>query len=287
MEGVFDFERALRVLRIKFLKGSDSMQPEQDLAPVVLALADRVEALEAARAEQQQQQLLGMTTTDLFVVLSGIHDMDRMNVARHLMRHPRIGPALRGAQQQAATEDSSAAEEDWEHVKRDAYGLKVGPRPALFELQKRVAAAAAIARTQQQAATEESSVAEPGTYVTALRVARDALRQAGDEGRAALLVVEAALLDDTEPVSPLPAPAPAPEPTPAPPAKDIKLVERLAWLLAKVCSESRPGTDCTPFAREVLQTVANAALLNVWDAPMAEKLTWHEVSHWLQQEATR
>ena len=236
MEGVFDFERALRVLRIKFLKGSDSMQPEQDLAPVVLALADRVEALEAARAEQQQQQLLGMTTTDLFVVLSGIHDMDRMNVARHLMRHPRIGPALRGAQQQTATEDSSAA--------------------------------------------------EPGTYVTALRVARDALRQAGDEGRAALLVVEAALLDDTEPVSPLPPPAPAPEPTPAPPAKDIKLVERLAWLLAKVCSESRPGTDCTPLAREVLNTVANAAFLNVWDAPMAEKLTWHEVSHWLQQEAT-
>ncbi len=105
-EDSFDYSRALRVLRIKFLKGLDLVQSEPDLVGIVLALADRVAALETPKVST------GMTTEDLFVVLSGINDMDRMSIARHLMRHPRIGPLFRGEQQQAATEESSAPQSD-------------------------------------------------------------------------------------------------------------------------------------------------------------------------------
>ena len=59
MEESFDYERALRVLRIKFLKGSDSMQSEPDLVGIVLALADRVAALE----EQLTQFVPGQLVT--------------------------------------------------------------------------------------------------------------------------------------------------------------------------------------------------------------------------------
>ncbi len=34
------------------------------------------------------------------------------------------------------------------------------------------------------------------------------------------------------------------------------LVERVAWLIAKRFSESRPGTDCLPFGRDVILEVA-------------------------------
>ena len=34
------------------------------------------------------------------------------------------------------------------------------------------------------------------------------------------------------------------------------LVERVAWLIAKRFSESRPGTDCLPFGRDVILAVA-------------------------------
>jgi len=42
----------------------------------------------------------------------------------------------------------------------------------------------------------------------------------------------------------------------APSAPAGGLVERVARLLAKRFSESRPGTDCTPFACDVLREVA-------------------------------
>jgi len=45
--------------------------------------------------------------------------------------------------------------------------------------------------------------------------------------------------------------------SPAPPAPAGGLVERVAHLLAKRFSESRPGTDCTPFACDVLREVAD------------------------------
>ena len=34
------------------------------------------------------------------------------------------------------------------------------------------------------------------------------------------------------------------------------LVERIAWMIAKNVSEAIPGTDCTPFASDVLHEVA-------------------------------
>jgi hypothetical protein len=144
MEGVFDFdfERALRALRIKFLKGSDSMRSEPDLVAIVLALADRVAALEKQLAQ--------------FV---------------------------------------------------------------------------------------------PGVLVTA------------------------------------DAPEPALAPDPFPHARDITLVQRLSWMLAELYSKARPSTDCTPLAREVLLTVANAVSLNNWNRSMAQRLTWGEAAHWLEREA--
>jgi hypothetical protein len=58
------------------------------------------------------------------------------------------------------------------------------------------------------------------------------------------------------------------------------LVERVAWLLAKQFSESRPGTDCTPFARAALREVA-AVLREVGS------LTADVAARWLEQEAER
>ena len=42
-----------------------------------------------------------------------------------------------------------------------------------------------------------------------------------------------------------------------PPATASSLLEQMACLLAKQLSDSRPGTDCTPFARDVLRLVAD------------------------------
>ena len=65
----------------------------------------------------------------------------------------------------------------------------------------------------------------------------------------------------------------------APPAQAGELVERVSRLLAKRFSESRPGSDCTPFACDVLREVAS------WlrsDGP-----DWPSVASLLEQEANR
>ena len=65
----------------------------------------------------------------------------------------------------------------------------------------------------------------------------------------------------------------------APPAPAGGLVERVSRLLAKRFSESRPGTDCTPFARAAIREVAS------WlrsDGP-----DWPSVASLLEQEANR
>jgi hypothetical protein len=40
------------------------------------------------------------------------------------------------------------------------------------------------------------------------------------------------------------------------PALNSSLVERVTWLIVKQFSESRLGTDCTPFGRDVIREVA-------------------------------
>jgi hypothetical protein len=88
----------------------------------ICELRERVAALEAPKVST------GMTTEDLFVVLSGINNMDRMNVARHLMRHPRIGPMLR-AEQQSTTEATPEPEpSDFQTLHSVAFGHVDGLR---------------------------------------------------------------------------------------------------------------------------------------------------------------
>jgi hypothetical protein len=65
----------------------------------------------------------------------------------------------------------------------------------------------------------------------------------------------------------------------APPAPAGGLVKRLSHLLAKRFSESQAGTDCTPFACDVLREVA------AWlrsDGP-----DWPSVASLLEQEASQ
>jgi len=76
-----------------------------------------------------------------------------------------------------------------------------------------------------------------------------------------------------------PAPATEESSATAPPAPAGGLVERLSHLLAKQFSESRPGTDCTPFACDVLREVAS------WlrsDGP-----DWPSVASLLEKEANQ
>ena len=47
------------------------------------------------------------------------------------------------------------------------------------------------------------------------------------------------------------------QPEPAAPAPAGSLVDCVAWKIAKMCSESRVGTDCTPFGRDILRAVAD------------------------------
>jgi hypothetical protein len=56
------------------------------------------------------------------------------------------------------------------------------------------------------------------------------------------------------------------------------LVERVAWLIAKRFSESRPGTDCLPFGRDVILEVA------AW---IRSELNGRLVADRLEQEANR
>jgi len=70
---------------------------------------------------------------------------------------------------------------------------------------------------------------------------------------------------------------------PAPPAPAVGLVKRLSHLLAKRFSESRPGTDCTPFACDVLREIAAATDQMAPD----RNLTWERVALWLEREANR
>jgi hypothetical protein len=67
------------------------------------------------------------------------------------------------------------------------------------------------------------------------------------------------------------------------PAPAGGLVKRVAHLLAMRFSESRPGTDCTPFACDVLREVAAAAEQMAPD----KNLTWERVRLWLEVEANR
>jgi hypothetical protein len=60
------------------------------------------------------------------------------------------------------------------------------------------------------------------------------------------------------------------------------LVERVAWLIAKRFSESRPGTDCTPFGRDVIREVA--AWLRENPGPNS---AWPAVARDLMDEARR
>jgi len=69
----------------------------------------------------------------------------------------------------------------------------------------------------------------------------------------------------------------------APPAPAGGLVERVSHLLAKRFSESRPGTDCTPFACDVLREIAAATDQMAPD----RNLTWERVALWLEREANR
>jgi hypothetical protein len=70
---------------------------------------------------------------------------------------------------------------------------------------------------------------------------------------------------------------------PPSPAPAGGLVKRVAHLLAMRFSESRPGTDCTPFACDVLREVAAAAEQMAPD----KNLTWERVRLWLEVEAIR
>jgi hypothetical protein len=70
---------------------------------------------------------------------------------------------------------------------------------------------------------------------------------------------------------------------PPSPAPAGGMVERVSRLLAKRFSESRPGTDCTPFAGDVLREVAAAAEQMAPD----KNLTWERVRLWLEVEANQ
>lgn len=72
-----------------------------------------------------------------------------------------------------------------------------------------------------------------------------------------------------------------------PPAALAGVVERMACLLARRFSDSRPGTDCTPFARDVLREVAAAARLRDLNKQSVAMMTWEGVAQWLEQEADR
>ena len=72
-----------------------------------------------------------------------------------------------------------------------------------------------------------------------------------------------------------------------PPVAPAEMVERMAWPLAKRFSDSRPGTDCTPFARDVLREVAAAARLRDLNGQSVAVMTWEGVAQWLEQEADR
>jgi hypothetical protein len=50
-------------------------------------------------------------------------------------------------------------------------------------------------------------------------------------------------------------------------------------------SESRPGTDCTPFARDVLREAAKAAKDRIGHACAPD--SWTEFAEWLELEANR
>ena len=56
------------------------------------------------------------------------------------------------------------------------------------------------------------------------------------------------------------------------------LLEKISWLIAKRWSESRPGTDCTPFGKEVICKVADA----VAETGM---LGSNEIAKWLRMRA--
>jgi hypothetical protein len=61
------------------------------------------------------------------------------------------------------------------------------------------------------------------------------------------------------------------------------LVERVAWLIAKRFSESRPGTDCLPFGRDVILEVA-AWLRSEYPRREGYGTAWANL---IEQEASR
>jgi hypothetical protein len=67
--------------------------------------------------------------------------------------------------------------------------------------------------------------------------------------------------------------------------REASLLDRVTWLIAKRFSESSPGTDCTPFGRDVIREVA-AALIDWWDSDEVARTGW-EAAKWLEQEANR
>jgi hypothetical protein len=105
------------------------------------------------------------------------------------------------------------------------------------------------------------------------------------ELRARIEALEAAqqLADHIPDAKKMVAPATEESSATAPPAPAGGLVKRVAHLLAMRFSESRPGTDCTPFAGDVLREVAAAAEQMAPD----KNLTWERVRLWLEVEAIR
>jgi hypothetical protein len=60
--------------------------------------------------------------------------------------------------------------------------------------------------------------------------------------------------------------------------REASLLDRVTWLIAKRFSESSPGTDCTPFGRDVIREVA------AW---IRSELNGRNVADRLEQEANQ
>jgi len=178
--------------------------------------------------------------------------------------------ALEAAQRQAAIEESSAAQDD------DPQTLHV--RRAIREPMEQHTPPATPSTQRAQRLLDELNEGGLPAVLRHLAAAWSvSIDHDSDWVSSGVLEEMAAELEGREVEQPAPpaTPAPATPTQPVKPAPTGGLVARLSRLLAWRFSDSRPGTDCTLFARDLLREAA------AW----LDSRGQHGPSLWLREEA--